>query len=91
MPSVELTAATTLPADGLAGALVGRVWRPDVGGPSVVVAREGALFDVTAAFATTRDLCEAADPAAAAARGPGRAARRDRRDSRQHAAGPPRS
>ena len=71
MPTVELTAATTLPADGLAGALVGRVWRPDVGGPSVVVAREGALFDVTAAFATTRDLAEAADPAAAARAAPG--------------------
>jgi len=71
MPTVELTAATTLPADGLAGALVGRVWRPDVGGPSVVVARDGALFDVTAAFATTRDLAEAADPAAAARAAPG--------------------
>jgi fumarylacetoacetate (FAA) hydrolase family protein len=71
MPSVELTAATTLPADGSAGALVGRVWRPDVGGPSVVVARDGAFFDVSAAFATTRDLCEAADPAAAARQAPG--------------------
>jgi fumarylacetoacetate (FAA) hydrolase family protein len=71
MPSVELTAATTLPADGLAGALVGRVWRPDVGGPSVAVARDGAFFDVSAAFATTRDLCEAADPAAAARQAPG--------------------
>ena len=66
MPTVELTAATTLPADGLAGALVGRIWRPDVGGPSVVVARDGALFDITGSFATTRDLAEAADPAAAA-------------------------
>ena len=66
MQTVELTAATTLPADGLAGALVGRVWRPDVGGPSVVVARDGALFDIASAFPTTRDLCETADPAAAA-------------------------
>ncbi len=71
MPTVELTAATTLPADSLAGALVGRVWRPDVGGPSVAVARDGALLDVAAAFATTRDLCEAADPAAAARAAPG--------------------
>jgi fumarylacetoacetate (FAA) hydrolase family protein len=70
MPSVELTAAATLPADGFAGALVGRVWRPDVGGPSVVVARDGVLFDVSAAFATTRDLCEAADPASAARAAP---------------------
>jgi fumarylacetoacetate (FAA) hydrolase family protein len=68
---VELTAATTLPADGFVGALVGRIWRPDVCGPSLVVAREGALFDVSAAFATTRDLCEAADPASAARAAPG--------------------
>jgi fumarylacetoacetate (FAA) hydrolase family protein len=60
---VELSAATTLPADGLAGALVGRVWRPEFGGPAVAVARDGALYDVTAAFPTMRDLCEAADPA----------------------------
>jgi len=66
MPTVELIAATTLPADGLAGALVGRVWRPDVGGPSVVVARGGGLFDISATFATTRDLAEATDPVAAA-------------------------
>ena len=71
MPTVELTAATTLPADGLAGALVGRVWRPDVAGPSVVVARDSALFDISAAFATMRDLAEAADPAGAARATPG--------------------
>ena len=71
MPTVKLTPATTLPADGLVGALVGRVWRPDVDGPSVVVARDGALFDVAAAFATVRDLAEAADPAAAARAAPG--------------------
>jgi fumarylacetoacetate (FAA) hydrolase family protein len=71
MPILELTTATTLPADGLSGALVGRAWRPDVGGPSVVVARDGALIDVTAAFATTRDLCETADPASAARAAPG--------------------
>ena len=65
MPIVELSAATTLPADGLAGALIGRVWRPDAEGPSVVVARHGGLVDVSAAFATTRDLLEAADPASA--------------------------
>jgi len=94
MPTVELTAATTLPADGLAGALVGRVWRPDVGGPSVVVAaRDGALVDVTAAFATTRDLIESPDPASAARAAPGERLGAidevlantppDRRDSRQ--------
>src|SRR5689334_12932981 len=33
--------------------LVGRVWRPDVGGPSLVVVREGRLFDITSREAAT--------------------------------------
>lgn len=56
-------AATTLPADGTGGALVGRVWRPGLG-PSVVAVREDGLHDITAAFPTVRDLCETPDPAA---------------------------
>jgi fumarylacetoacetate (FAA) hydrolase family protein len=55
-----------LPDDAGRATLVGRVWRPDVGGPSVAVLRDGMLVDVTAAFPTLRDLCEAADPVAAA-------------------------
>ncbi len=54
-----------LPEDAAGAALAGRVWRPDVGGPSVVALRGGALVDITSAFPTMRDLCEAADPAAA--------------------------
>jgi fumarylacetoacetate (FAA) hydrolase family protein len=57
--------ASVLPEDGTTGALAGRVWRPDRDGPSVVAIRAGGVFDVTAAFPTMRDLCEAADPAAA--------------------------
>ena len=53
-----------LPEDGGA-TLAGRVWRPDRDGPSVVAVRDAAAFDVSAAFPTMRDLCEAADPAAA--------------------------
>ncbi|THD47290.1 MAG: fumarylacetoacetate hydrolase [Bradyrhizobium sp.] len=63
---VRLQEETTLPRDGFTGALVGRVWRPDAGGPSVVIARDGALYDVTSAFATVSALCESPDPAAAA-------------------------
>jgi fumarylacetoacetate (FAA) hydrolase family protein len=72
MPEFPPTAETTLPADGTAGALVGRVWRPDVGGPSVVAVRPDGVYDVTAAFPTVRDLCEHPDPAGAlrAATGP---------------------
>lgn len=56
---------TTLPEDGAAGALVGRVWRPELGGPSVVAVRPDGVHDITGVFATVRDLCEMGDPAAA--------------------------
>ncbi|MCT9000354.1 fumarylacetoacetate hydrolase family protein [Chelativorans intermedius] len=48
-----------------AGCFVGRVWRPDVQGPALVVLREGRLFDITSRAAPTmRDLLEEDDPAA---------------------------
>ena len=37
---LALHPASTLPLDCQAGTLIGRVWRPDRDGPSVVVARE---------------------------------------------------
>ncbi len=55
-------AAEVLPDDAEHATLVGRVWRPDVGGPSVVTVRAGVVFDITATFATMRDLCEIHDP-----------------------------
>ncbi len=61
----------TLPVDAAKATLVGRVWRPDVDGPSVVAIRNGDVVDVTATFATVRDLCEQADPAAALAKATG--------------------
>jgi fumarylacetoacetate (FAA) hydrolase family protein len=57
--------ASTLPTDGAAATLVGRVWDPRADGPSVVALRDGTAYDVSARFATIRDLCEQADPAAA--------------------------
>jgi fumarylacetoacetate (FAA) hydrolase family protein len=63
--SLALTPENTLPSDAGNAALVGRVWLPDAAGPAVVALRDGQLVDVSAAFPTTRDLCEAADPAAA--------------------------
>src|SRR5271154_3257581 len=65
MKSMRLTEAATLPRDGWAGALAGRVWRPDVDGPSVVAFRADGVFDVSATFATSRDLCETPDAASA--------------------------
>jgi fumarylacetoacetate (FAA) hydrolase family protein len=70
-PTVTLSPIDTLPADGFSGALAGRVWRPDVEGPSVVAIRADGVFDVTASFATMRDLCEAPDPAGSLKRTPG--------------------
>jgi fumarylacetoacetate (FAA) hydrolase family protein len=68
---ISLDTATTLPQDGAAGALAGRVWRPEVSGPSVVAIRTSGgdvrVFDVSRQFPTMRDLCETPDPARALA------------------------
>lgn len=52
-----------LPTDGANALLAGRIWRPEEDGPSVVVVRDGALFDISGTFPTMRDLCEAPEPA----------------------------
>lgn len=62
---MPLSLAETLPDDGTAGTLAARVWRPDHGGPAVAAVRADGVYDVTRAFPTVRDLCEADDPAAA--------------------------
>ena len=63
---------SALPDDAAVAALAGRVWRPELAGPSVVAIRQGTVVDISAVFPTMRDLCESADPAAAlrAADGP---------------------
>jgi fumarylacetoacetate (FAA) hydrolase family protein len=66
MTAIALSAATTLPADGTAGTLVGRAFRPGLG-PSVAAIRADGVFDVTSAFPTTADLFDTADPAKAVA------------------------
>ena len=72
MATLAVSEETALPADGYAGALAARVWRPDVDGPSIAAVRASGVFDVSALFPTMRDLCEAPSPAAAlrAAQGP---------------------
>jgi fumarylacetoacetate (FAA) hydrolase family protein len=62
-----LDVEATLPADGTAGTLVGRVWRPDVQGPSVVAVRADGVYDISRSFPTMRDLGETGDPAASVA------------------------
>jgi len=50
-----------LPADGI---FIGRIWSPEVGGPSVVTIRDGMVVDITSKQApTVRDICEMEDPA----------------------------
>lgn len=57
-----MSPAAALPDDAAHAVLVGRAWRPDADGPSVVVVRGDDLVDITATAPTVRDLCEAADP-----------------------------
>jgi fumarylacetoacetate (FAA) hydrolase family protein len=71
MPAFTLTPENTLPEDHGAAALAGRVWRPDVEGPSVVAIRDGEVIDITATVPTMRDLCEMPDPAACLRMAPG--------------------
>ncbi len=65
MPALHLSSELSLPADAFAGALAGRVWRPDRDGPSVVAVRADGVFDVSRAVPTMSDLCETENPAAA--------------------------
>ena len=47
------------------GTFVGRIWRPEFGGPALVVVRDGKLFDITSKeIPTIRDLLEKDDPVA---------------------------
>ena len=54
-----------LPEDAAVAALAGRIWRPEMAGPSVIAIRDGQAIDITRSFPTMRDLCETPDPAAA--------------------------
>ncbi|HZP19724.1 MAG TPA: fumarylacetoacetate hydrolase family protein [Bauldia sp.] len=54
----DVSPAFALPEDASRALLVGRVWRQDVGGPSVVVVRAGRVIDITRNVATVAELCE---------------------------------
>lgn len=62
---------TGLPADAAHATLVGRAWRPDVGGPALVAVRDGALVDLSAHAATLSELLDRADRVALAREAPG--------------------
>src|SRR5579871_6906903 len=62
--SFDLTPTNTLPRDGAAGALAGRIWQPELDGPSIVAIRADGVFDITATVPTMTTLAAARDPAA---------------------------
>jgi fumarylacetoacetate (FAA) hydrolase family protein len=64
--NAPLDLAATLPIDGTAGTVVGRAWRPEAQGPSVIAIRADGVFDISRAFPTMRDLCEAPERVASA-------------------------
>ena len=61
----ELTLSSCLPADAGDAVLVGRAFVPAVDGPSVVVVRDGALYDLSPVAPTISALAELDDPARA--------------------------
>jgi fumarylacetoacetate (FAA) hydrolase family protein len=62
----DMTSRFALPEDHGQAVLVGRAWRPDVGGPAVVVVRGNELVDISTAAPTVSQLCEMEAPAALA-------------------------
>ena len=69
MPDMTLSIANTLPADAGKALLVGRVWRPDMQGPSVVIIRDDKVIDISAVFPTIRDALRARRSRGRAAQG----------------------
>lgn len=56
---IQLTAENTLPADGMRGTLVGRVWLPgEAPGPTPVLLREDGVFDLSQLAPTLSGLFE---------------------------------
>lgn len=55
-----------LPTDAARAVLIGRVWQPDVAGPTPVIVDGDVGRSLTPAFATVGELMEAANPVAAA-------------------------
>ena len=59
---LQLLPATTLPQNFAAASLAGRVWRPDLGGPSVVAVRFNGVYDISATAPTMTALCDDPHP-----------------------------
>jgi fumarylacetoacetate (FAA) hydrolase family protein len=63
---LDIPLSQCLPQDAASALLVGRLWREDANGPSVIKIDKGRAIDISKRFPTMRDLCEEDDPAAAA-------------------------
>ena len=61
----QLTPAEALPADAERATLIGRAWLPDAAGPSPVVVRGDAVYDLSRVAATCSGLLALDDPLAA--------------------------
>lgn len=68
---MQLTPENTLPLDHNEATLLGRIWRPELQGPSVVTVRNNMVLDVSASYPTARDVCETSNPAQALRAAPG--------------------
>jgi fumarylacetoacetate (FAA) hydrolase family protein len=66
-----LSSVPCLPDEHSGATLVGRAWRPDVGGPSVVCVQKDEIYDLSSVAPTCSQLLELENPVAAirAARG----------------------
>jgi fumarylacetoacetate (FAA) hydrolase family protein len=70
---IDALASQCLPHDLNQALLVGRIWRKEVNGPSVVVVRDGVMVDITMVTPTVADLLDARDPVAVACNASGEA------------------
>ncbi|MDF1792290.1 MAG: fumarylacetoacetate hydrolase family protein [Thalassobaculaceae bacterium] len=62
MPNLDLTVDIVLPQDRAQAVLVGRVWRPEVGGPALVVLRGDDVVDISSTAPTCSELMNGDDP-----------------------------
>ena len=61
----RLTTAACLPEDAEQAVLVGRVWLPELDGPTTVLVRRDGLYDLSRVAATSSQLFNLSDPATA--------------------------
>ena len=86
----QLTPAEALPADEERATLIGRAWLPDAAGPSPVVVRGDAVYDLSRVAATCSGLLALDDPLAAVRAGRSAANRQRGRPAGELGSRPPR-